>query len=162
MTAFCGRGLCGQPDGGAIGCDIFLHDHGIRAFGQQGSGENPGGLSGLQRLARRTASLALANQGPRSIAVGKADRIAVHRRHVGSRLLAFGNQVSDDIAAECVVNGKRFGGQAGSQRDQSLLRFGKRQQCAHSATQSPDFPPLLESSLISRITISFCIALDMS
>ena len=104
MTAFFGRGLCGQADGVAVGCDIFLHDHGIGAFRQQGSGKNPGGFSGLQRPAGRTAGRTFADQGPRAFAILKANRIAVHRRHIGRRLLASGDQVGGEIAAECIMD----------------------------------------------------------
>ena len=87
----------GDGDGAAIDDGIFLDDDGVGAIGDHAAGEDPDRFAGADRSFERTARRDLADHlQPRGGIgrIGRADRIAVHRRHRLRRLGAQGRDVA--------------------------------------------------------------------
>ena len=95
----------GFGDGDALAVDdrVFLDHDGVGAVGDDAAGEDPRGLAGAQRPVERPAGRDLADHlelRPDRRGVGRAHRIAVHRRH---RLRRLGAQRRDVARQHAVV-----------------------------------------------------------
>ena len=113
-------------------------------------------LSAMDGYAVRADDLA----GPWKV-VG-AHGIAVHRRKIGRRLRAGGDERLGEVAPDGFPRWHGFGGKRFDGRQQAFLRFGQRQGRGHSARQSPLLPPVLASSRTPSIVMPFSSALAMS
>ncbi len=124
------RGL-GDGDVVAVDCRVFLDDDGIGAVGDDAAGENPHRLVGGDLLLERAAGRDLADHlQPRGElgGIGRAHRIAVHRRH---RLRRLGAQRRDVAREHAMIGGiqrDHFLGQGLGAREDRAERIGNRHQ----------------------------------
>ncbi len=114
------------------GGDRVLLDHdGVRATGNDAAGEDPYGLAGADRPGERSARRDFADHGEFRIdrrGIGRAHRVAVHRRHRLRRLRAPRRDVTREHAMVGLVEGDHFFRQRLCTRQHRSKRVGNRHQ----------------------------------
>lgn len=154
--------IAGERQARAIGDDILLHHHGIGIGRQHRAGEDADRFAGAERAGGRGAGGDFAGDRPRTGQIGKADRIAVHRRQRRRGLVAPCDDVLRKVAPGALRHADIVGAERRLQRQQPRLGLLDREQRAHAARQSPDRPPLFSSRRISPITMARSSAFAMS
>ncbi len=134
---------------GSLADAVLLHHHAVGARRQRRAREDPRGLSRRQRARPgRVTRGDLARQAQRSGHIGRAQRVAVHHRDVGFRLIAPRPDGFREHAAVCLGQGHVLGwkrprppadrGQRLVQRRQHLRGLARKQKSpGHLAEASP-------------------------
>ena len=156
------QGICAGHEQVAIACGVFLDQDGVGPRRHRRSSKDAQGRSCRNRRGRRTAGCAFARHAPRPRMLGRAHGITIHRRQIGPGLVAQGNQILRQPAADSLADRHRLRRQRLCKSEQAGLRLCDRQQAHSGRRQSPDLPPVFAISLTSRMTIALSSALAMS
>ncbi len=111
---------------------VFLDHDGVGAIGNHAAGEDPHRLAGADRPVERPAGRDLADHlepGAGLRGIGRAHRIAVHRRHRLRRLGAQRRDVARQHAVVGRIERDHFLGQRLGAGENGGKRVGNRHQC---------------------------------